>query len=86
MTEGHKHIHVRVPAPSARFHLLQTPLRRTCDEQKVRASKWVYRADKEILAGDGPLRYATTFTLTPLGILHALFGITIDTRPAKEPK
>lgn len=78
MTDGHRHRHVRLPRHGALLHLLQTPLARTADEHRADTSRWAWGADREPLGGDGPVRYTTVYTLTPLGILHTLTGLTID--------
>lgn len=82
MTGGHKHRTLRLPARGPVLHLLQTPLARTADYDRVQASRWVWGAEgHEPLTGDGPVRSVQTYRLTPLSILHTLFGLTVETKP-----
>lgn len=85
MTAGHRHRVIRLPPHGATLHLLRTPLLRTADVGRLEGSRWTWFADLEPVAGDGPERYATVYTLTPLGILHTLCGLTIDTRRQESP-
>lgn len=85
MTEGHRHRTLHLPAGSARLHLLQTPLARTANPDRANKSRWVWGAEQEPVAGDGPVRYATTYVLTPLSILHTITGLTIHTTPQDTP-
>lgn len=76
MTAGHRHRHIRVPRLVQ--HLLQTPLATSRDRIAVRESRWVW-GERVVPARPGDLG-GTEYVLTPLGILHTLFGITIVTK------
>lgn len=81
MTTGHKHRTIPLPAKGPLLHLLQTPLARTADLERVEASRWVWGVEgPEEIAGDGPIRTVMTYRLTPLSVLHTLFGLTVEVR------
>lgn len=86
MTDGHKHRYLHVGVNSTLLHLLRTPLVHSADREAVEKSKWVWGADRsDIISGDGPVRYVTTYRLTVLGILHTLTGLTVCTDDPKVP-
>lgn len=80
MTPGHKHRTIHMTEGRWLLHLLQTPLVVTADRERAEQSRWTWApGGVERITGDGPHRYVNTFALTPLGILHALTGLTIQT-------
>lgn len=86
MTDGHQHRTIRLPEHSIRLHLLRAPLRRSTDRERVERSRFTWRADDvaEIRTLSGRVvrtwPSSPAYELTPLGILHGLFGLTVDTR------
>jgi hypothetical protein len=76
---------IRLPRHSIRLHLLQMPLKVTADPDRARFSRWMWRQEIEPIAGDGPVRHVTVYTLTPLGILNVLFGLTVRTEQIESP-
>lgn len=78
MTPGHKHRTVRL----ARIpRILQTPLLTTEDRERAERSRWVWGAES---VGhpmpDGRPEFPDVYVLTPLSILHTLFGLAIKTQ------
>lgn len=81
MSAGHKHRVVKIKKNSPIVHLLQTPLAWTADKERAESSRWVWGLhDYEEIAGDGPIRRVPVYVMTPLSILHTLFGLTLDLR------
>lgn len=79
MTAGHKHRTLHLSPTSPILHLLRTPLMTHRDADAAEQSRWTW-AEVTIPACPGDLG-GRQFTLTPLGILHTLTGLTIDTSP-----
>lgn len=73
MTPGHRHRIVHLKEGGALLHILQTPILRTVDRQRAERSKWVWGVQHM------PENYPfPSYVLTPLGILHTLFGVTVE--------
>lgn len=63
----HKHRYISLPEHSIRRHLLRTPLR-VVDFETAEKSRLLYGAES---------LNSEAWTLTPLGLLHSLFGVTV---------
>lgn len=75
MTERHRHRIWRVKHGGWVHCVLCLPvLWWSRDEQRVERSRFVY----------GPSRVSGVWTLHPLGVLHALFGLTLETRVVED--
>lgn len=82
MTTGHAHRILHVREKGALLHLLQTPLARSTDYERVCSSRWTWGPEgPEPYAGDGPVRTVLVYRLTILGVLHTLTGLTVCTTP-----
>lgn len=69
MTDGHRHHTITVGSPTL-LRILTWPLATTRDRSRAEDSRWTWRD-----AGTG------VYTLSPLGILHTLTGLTVRVRP-----
>lgn len=86
MTAGHRHRVLHLKPHGVLLYLLQTPLTRSADYERVRQSRFTWGPEgAERYAGDGPVRVAQVWRLTPLGVLHGLIGLTVCTTRTAEP-
>lgn len=87
MTTGHRH-HLLVLRESSRLlRIGQYPLAKTRDRAKAERSRWVWRQVVGVIwptehGGQGLRTHDyPEFHLTPLGILHALTGLSVIVMP-----
>lgn len=72
MTPGHKHRTISLKHGGLTMRLLTKHLVETMDYDRVEHSRWVWG----LTIQEG----YTVYVLSPLGILHALFGLTIKVK------
>lgn len=87
MTAGHRHHLIVLRQSSRLLRWGQHPLVSTTDHERAENSRWTWReVFGEVISTeevDGKLNtfHATQYDLTPLGILHALTGLTVIVAP-----
>lgn len=74
MTAGHKHRVVRVKRGSRLHRVLTRPTLRVATTDRADRSRFVYGP----VAGQHGVPFL--WRLSPLGVLHAMFGLTLDVR------
>ncbi len=92
MTSGHTHRVIRAREGSLVERLLCGPvIARSTDLARVERSRWVWLPEVQARTSRTP--QPDVYVLRPLGVLHGLFGLTLDIvddqvedEPEKNPK